>query len=394
MLSTVDEPRPASAPGPGETEASREIAQRQVPVAHAVEVMPLMTDREISRAWRTATALAKSRMFKDVTQAEQAFAKILIGRDLGISPTQAMMGIDLVKGNVQLRGVLLASFIRKHPGYHYRVPESTHEKARVQFLGFPQDEPEDGFVRSADRWWEVLGEEEFTVADAKRAGLVKPGGAWEAHPKNMCVWRCISNGVKFFMPDLLAGMPVYVEGELDEPRPVTQPAGASLAREPELPERLAVLVGRARQIDPTVWRVPDIAGRLPAADDASLPQVVERIAAEIEQWLSEREPVDAQVVEEHPEQEEASEPAVEALSPEGLAERWQADQEWRARVEPLLHQLADFEAEIDEARAQGDEATVEHVSAAYGETADALAALGVPLGWRPEEPATTEGTLL
>lgn len=166
-----------------------------------VAVMPAIPDAEIESTWRIAKALAASGMFKDVRQAEQAFAKILIGRDLGISPTQAMMSIDLVKGSVQLRGVLLASFIRKHPDYDYRVKVTTEEQCEVEFL------------RRFDGVWEPIGEAGFTIDRARKAGLVKDGGAWKAHPQNMLLWRALSNGVKFYMPDLMGGIPVYTEAD-------------------------------------------------------------------------------------------------------------------------------------------------------------------------------------
>ncbi len=126
------------------------------------------------------------------------------------------MTIDIVKGNIFMRGVLLASFVRKSRQYEYKVIERTHEGCRLLFLGFPQDEQEDGLIRRAGRWWEVLSEESFTIADAKRAQLVKvdkPKSGWMAHPKNMCFWRCISNAVKMEAPDLLGGVPVYTEAD-------------------------------------------------------------------------------------------------------------------------------------------------------------------------------------
>lgn len=107
------------------------------------------------------------------------------------------MGIDVVRGNVQLRGTLLLSFVRKHPDYDYRVTEHTDEAATVVIY----------------RHGEVEGESRFTIEDAKRAGLVKDGSPWKAHPGNMCIWRAASNAVKFFAPDLLGGIPVYTEAD-------------------------------------------------------------------------------------------------------------------------------------------------------------------------------------
>lgn len=176
----------------------------------------VLSDDEMRRTWRVASALAASGMFKDEqskTTAEQAFAKILVGRDLGISATQSLMTIDLVRGNIQLRGVLLAKFVRQSRDYEYKVLERTNEKCVLLMLGFPSDEPGDELVRHRGQWWEVLSREEFTIADARKAKLVKADGNWDKYPKNMCFWRCLSNGVKFEAPDLLGGVPVYTEAD-------------------------------------------------------------------------------------------------------------------------------------------------------------------------------------
>jgi hypothetical protein len=53
---------------------------------------------------------------------------------------------------------------------------------------------------------------EFTVDDARTAGLVKPGGNWEKYPKNMVFARAISDLAKFLFPDVIGTS--YVEGEI------------------------------------------------------------------------------------------------------------------------------------------------------------------------------------
>ena len=215
-MATPPTEAPAEQAMPGADTDSTEIVRRTAAAPHALARVPLMNDDEIRRTWRLASALAASRLFKDAHQAEQAFGKILIGRDLGLTPTQALQTIDIVEGSIFMRGVLLASFVRRSPDYHYKVVEKTHVKCRLLFLGYPDDEEAPGFVRAAGRWWEVLGEEEFTIEDALRAQLVKrdkPKSGWMAYPQNMLFWRCISNAVKFHAPDLLGGVPVYTEAD-------------------------------------------------------------------------------------------------------------------------------------------------------------------------------------
>jgi hypothetical protein len=47
---------------------------------------------------------------------------------------------------------------------------------------------------------------EFSMADAKRAGLIKPGGGWESYPANMLRWRAIGFCADVVFPDLIGGL--------------------------------------------------------------------------------------------------------------------------------------------------------------------------------------------
>lgn len=374
--------------------------------SHVVDLMPLVSDEEMRRLWRVALNLANSRMFKDAFAAEQAFAKILIGRDLGLSPTQSLMAIDLVKGNIQLRGVLVASFIRRNADYEYRILSNTHDRAETAFLGYPlaageepaeaerwvkgetpSDEAVGMFMRTRGRWWEILGIEEFTVTDADRAKLVKDDSNWAKYPKNMCVWRTMSNGAKFHCPDVFRGMPIYVEGELaDVPSIAAATAPAIGAGPGDVPDEVRVLVEQAAAIDASVWRVNEIAARLPLATDAGYADAVKVIVAEIETWLAEHEPAEAEVVDAEPAPDADGVEQVDV--PAALQERWEQDAEWRAIVEPMLHAQADLESSLDDAVADADDETAEQLRAKLATAEADLDALGVPAGWWPAEPAT------
>jgi hypothetical protein len=175
--------------------------------AHAL----VMSDDEMRRSWKIAKSLAESGMFKTNesggTTPAQAFTKMLVGRELGLNPAQAMTGIYLVKGNLQIASVTLASFVRRHREYDYKIVEHTGETCSIEFL---RRMPAPIVGRPT---WETLGVSTFTLEDARSAELVKPGSAWAKHPRNMLFARAMSNGVKWYMPDLLGGMPVYTEGD-------------------------------------------------------------------------------------------------------------------------------------------------------------------------------------
>jgi hypothetical protein len=191
-------------------EPSTEVASQPEP--HGIPSL-ISSDDEIRRCWRLAEGLHASGMFK-VGQASQAFAKILIGRDIGISPTQALMSIDIVNGNIFMRGVLLAAFVRKSANYDYTI---THHDAKKCIVTFQS------LSKATGKWGEE-GVSEFTIEEAQQQGLLGKD-PWKKTPKNMLFWRAISNGVKFHCPDLLGGVPVYTEAD-PIPEPTSRELGA------------------------------------------------------------------------------------------------------------------------------------------------------------------------
>jgi hypothetical protein len=218
-------------------------------VATPAELM--LSDDEIRRTYRVAEALARSGMWKDIKSAEAAFAKMVIGRDLGLTPAQAMQGVHIVEGGIQMHYAQLGQFVRARDGYDYRagwikeeprIDVGTRDEASGEVRPTPpelaivyHDEEEATDLRpvvgafvefyvDGDR----RGLSRFTLDDARTAGLIKeakPQQAWKAASRNMLLARSMSNGVKWFVPEVMAGMPVYVEGEIPARKSVTAPVG-------------------------------------------------------------------------------------------------------------------------------------------------------------------------
>lgn len=149
---------------------------------------------------RTCKHLAASGYFKDVREISQAVAKVLAGQELGFAPLASLTGIHLIEGKITLSANLIATLVKRHPDYDYSIKSLDNEQCTIVFL-------ERG---------EMIGESAFTIEDATRAGLIKPRSAWGKHPRNMLFARAISNGVKWFCPQLTSGAPVYTPGELGE----------------------------------------------------------------------------------------------------------------------------------------------------------------------------------
>lgn len=165
-----------------------ELAPRRVP---AMAMGSLSDPKELG------TMLAASRYFQDAQDAAQAVVKVLAGQELGFGPIASMTGVFIVKGRVTLSANLMAASIKRHPKYDYRVKDLTDEKASVAFFEAGQE----------------VGTSDFTIKDARDAGLAG-GENWKKYPRNMLFARALSNGAKWFCPDVFAGAPVYTPDEL------------------------------------------------------------------------------------------------------------------------------------------------------------------------------------
>lgn len=140
--------------------------------------------------------LAGSGYFADATKTGQAVAKMLAGRELGIAPVASLTGIYIVKGHVTLGANLIAAQIKRSGVYNYKVTRLDHDICEIVFT-------ERG---------ELCGTSTFTRADAEAAGLAT-GDVWKKYPRNMLYARAMSNGARWFTPDVFSG-PVYTPDEL------------------------------------------------------------------------------------------------------------------------------------------------------------------------------------
>jgi hypothetical protein len=133
----------------------------------------------------------KSGMFADIKSASQAVVKIMAGAEMGISPFQAMSGIHIIQGKPTIGAGLMASRVKASGKYNYRVTEMTDTICTVEFT-------ENG---------QSIGVSTFTIEDAKKAGTKN----LDRFPRNMLFARAMSNGVRWYCPDIYEG-PVYEIG--------------------------------------------------------------------------------------------------------------------------------------------------------------------------------------
>jgi len=169
-----------------------------------IQIMP------VNEIMTMAKTFAESGMFTDAKGMAQAFVKIQAGQEIGIPPFASMGGIHIIQGKPTLGAGLIASTVKGSGKYDYRVKEMNDKICSIDFL----------------QGSEFIGNSTFTIEDAKKA-LTKN---IDKFPKNMLFARAISNGVKWFCPDVFSG-PVYVPEEMPE---VTQDVSHTVVHEAEV----------------------------------------------------------------------------------------------------------------------------------------------------------------
>ena len=162
----------------------------------AVALAASVSNDNLTNVQRLGTVLAASGYFADVRDMAQAAVKIMAGQELGIAPVAAVMGIHIIKGKITLSGNLIAAQVRRH-GCNFRHVEFNGKGCKLEFTG------KDG---------QILGESSFTEEDAKTAGVFSD--MYRKFPRNMYFNRAISNGAKWYCPEVTCGLPVYVPEEL------------------------------------------------------------------------------------------------------------------------------------------------------------------------------------
>ena len=143
---------------------------------------------------RMSDAFLKSGMFPDIKSAAQAMVKIQAGQEIGIKPFAAMTGIHIIQGRPTIGAGIIASRIKASGKYDYRVLIMDEKSCNIEFF----------------QGSEKIGNSLFTIEDARKAQTKN----LDKFPKNMLFARAISNGVKWFCPDVFDG-PVYVPEEMD-----------------------------------------------------------------------------------------------------------------------------------------------------------------------------------
>jgi len=236
-----------------------------------------MTQAEFTYLERVAGLAADSGLYGSGAKTKaQLLMKLIYGRDLGISLSAALSGIDIYDGKMELSANLIAALVEAHPHYAYAIVESTSERCELEFF---KDE------RS-------LGTATFDAGDARTAGLADTE-YYRQYPSDMFFARAVTRGARRHCPGVGRGVAIYATGELakrtPEPtaprRPVNGAAptgnGARVANEPRARDddraRIRALAADARLTDAELFNVLVVAaGSEPVMDEQRAARQLER----------------------------------------------------------------------------------------------------------------------
>ena len=178
-----------------------------------IQIMP------VDQILPMAKLFAESGMFTDAKQAAQAFVKIQAGQEIGLAPFASMTGINIILGKPTFGAGVIASCVKGSAKYDFKVKTLTDKECSIDFF----------------EGKELIGNSTFTIEDAKKQATKN----LDKFPKNMLYARAMSNGQKWFCPDVFQ-MSVYVPEEMPEQtedvhHEVVNTMNTELIKEPKVP---------------------------------------------------------------------------------------------------------------------------------------------------------------
>jgi len=152
-----------------------------------------ITTMQVNDIMDMSKMFVESGMFTDAKSVAQAFVKIQAGQEIGLAPFAAMSGINVIMGKPTFGVSIIASGVKGSLKYDFKVKEMSEKICSIDYF----------------EGKEFIGNSTFTIEDAKKQGTKN----LDKFPKNMLYARAMSNGQKWFCPDVFQ-MAVYVPEEM------------------------------------------------------------------------------------------------------------------------------------------------------------------------------------
>lgn len=170
---------------------------------------------------RQARLFALSGLFADIKGQSQeqalaqAFVKIDLGDGMGLSPAEAMTGIDLIQGRVAISANIRAARMQR-AGYEWDLLQLDDKGCRLQLRFKGQLLMREEVDEKTGEITTVPAVISFTAEDANRAGLLGKDN-YKKNPRNMFFARAITNAQRWYAPGILSLNILSTEEAIDVP---------------------------------------------------------------------------------------------------------------------------------------------------------------------------------
>lgn len=158
-----------------------------------------LTPQNIDEALRMADIMAKASIVPKDYQGNPGNILVAIqwGAELGLPPLQAMQSIAVINGRPALWGDAVIALVRGSG-----LLDSIHEEVTDTLA-----------TCTVKRRGEEPAARNFSMEDAKRAGLLGKQGPWSQYPKRMLQMRARAWALRDVFPDVLRGVHVAEEAQ-------------------------------------------------------------------------------------------------------------------------------------------------------------------------------------
>jgi hypothetical protein len=160
----------------------------------------------LDEMWRLCTITAKSGLApKSLDTPEKLFVAAQHGAEVGLSFMQSIQGIAVINGKPSLYGDAFMAVIRSHPQWDDDSFEEWYEG----------EEGKPGWTAfcKMGRVGKAPQVREFSLEDAKKAGLLDKPGPWKQYPKRMLMMRARGFCGRDTFADSLKGMIIHEEAQ-------------------------------------------------------------------------------------------------------------------------------------------------------------------------------------
>lgn len=178
-------------------------------MSNALALTKLNTVEDLARV---GDVFVRSGFFADTRDAAQAIVKVMAGQELGFAPIASMTGVYIVKGKVSLSANLIAAAVKRSGRYTFRVRKHDAQVCEIEFFELDKSGNKESIGVSSFSMKEAR-EGQINMDWDKHSNGWKEKATWKNFPRNMLYARAMSNGAKWYCPDVFGG-PVYTPDEL------------------------------------------------------------------------------------------------------------------------------------------------------------------------------------